>query len=326
MSDSRSAQATAAPQYADLPTIAATGEHHSWDYFGRRDELGTVNFITPRAIIDATREVRDGRTVSLSLPLTLPSPSMSRSRKQFQHSVTRSRSGRDDSVDGFYLQGSSQWDGLQHIRYREFGYYGGREEDALDAGELGIDNLARNGLIGRGVLVDVERYLRIQGNPADPTQRLAIDTELMDRTLKSQHTSIHPGDILLLRTGWLCWYLQLDEAGRETLRGSQRAGEGGLECPGLDPSVATAEWLWNLNVAAIAADNPALESLQVRREEGFLHRRILALLGMPIGEFFVLDELAEACAAADRWSFLFVSAPLNLPRGVGSPNNAYAVL
>ena len=55
-------------------------------------------------------------------------------------------------------------------------------------------------------------------------------------------------------------------------------------------------------------------------------RRILSLLGMPIGEFFLVEELAEACGRSDRWSFLFSSAPLNLPGGVGSPNNAYAVL
>jgi hypothetical protein len=47
---------------------------------------------------------------------------------------------------------------------------------------------------------------------------------------------------------------------------------------------------------------------------------------MPIGEFFFLDDLANACADSRRWTFLFSSAPLNIPRAVGSPANAYAVL
>ena len=47
---------------------------------------------------------------------------------------------------------------------------------------------------------------------------------------------------------------------------------------------------------------------------------------MPIGEFFAVDELAEACDKRGDWTFFFTSAPLNLPGGVGSPNNAYALL
>jgi hypothetical protein len=87
-----------------------------------------------------------------------------------------------------------------------------------------------------------------------------------------------------------------------------------------------AEWLWNHRIAAVAADNPALEVLRVRKEDGFLHRRIMALLGMPIGEFWYLEELSHACRERGRWDFFLTSAPLNLPRGVGSPSNAYAIL
>jgi hypothetical protein len=36
--------------------------------------------------------------------------------------------------------------------------------------------------------------------------------------------------------------------------------------------------------------------------------------------------LAAACAAAGRWSFLCVIAPLRLPTGTGSPVNPIAVL
>ena len=46
---------------------------------------------------------------------------------------------------------------------------------------------------------------------------------------------------------------------------------------------------------------------------------------MPIGEYFWLDGLADACAADGRWTFLFTSAPLNVSGGVGSPPNALAL-
>jgi hypothetical protein len=314
------------PAYADLPTLADTGEHHSWDVFGRGDELGTLNFLTPAATAAAAHAVREGRVVCLSLPLNVPYPALASARPGYTHTVTRSRMGRDDSLSGFFLQCSSQWDSLQHIRFREFGYYGGREEEELDRGALGMDVMARHGIVGRGVLVDAERFARARGESYAADQRIPIGPDRLDAILAAQGTKLRDGDILLLRTGWLTWYLGLDAAGRAALQGQQRGGDDAMQCPGLEPSVAMAAWLWNHRISAVAADNPALEALSVRRAEGFLHRRILTLLGMPIGEFFQVDELAEACAQRRDWSFMLTSAPLNLPNGVGSPNNAYAIL
>ena len=317
---------TTIPRYHDLPTVADTGEHHSWDVFGRQDELGTLNFLSPQATVAAAHAVREGRVVCLSLPLNVPYPALSSNRPPYKHDVTRTRMGRDDSISGFYLQCSSQWDSLQHIRFREFGYYGGREEEDLDRGALGMDVMARRGIIGRGILVDAERYARERGEDYAADRRISIGADRLDAILAAQGTSVQPGDILVLRTGWVGWYLSLDPAGRSALQGQQRGGDDAMQCPGLAPGVAMAEWLWDHRISAVAADNPALEVMSVRREEGFLHRRILTLLGMPIGEFFLVDELAEACAARGDWSFMFSSAPLNLPNGVGSPNNAYAIL
>jgi hypothetical protein len=314
------------PPYESLPVFARTGEHHAWDVFGLDDQLGTMNFVTKEAVVAAAGEVATGETICLSLPMDQPAPSLVPRRTPFEHSVTRSRMGRDDSLSNFFLQCSSQWDGLQHIRYREFGYYGGRQEHDLDNGILGIDVLAKHGIVGRGVLIDVERYMAAKGMPLAQDSRVLIAPDLLDKTLESQGTKLRRGDILLLRTGWLGWYLGLSAAMRQALGGRQHGGEDGLETPGLDPRIETAAWLWNHGAAAAAADNPALEALRIRREDGFLHHRILALLGMPIGEFFLLDGLASACSAAGRWSFMLVSAPFNLPNGVGSPNNAYAIL
>jgi hypothetical protein len=44
------------------------------------------------------------------------------------------------------------------------------------------------------------------------------------------------------------------------------------------------------------------------------------------GEMFDLERLAKECATAQRWSFFFTSAPLNIPGGVASPPNAIAIL
>jgi len=314
------------PRYRDLPTVADTGEHHCWDVFGRADELGTLNFLTPPIIAAAAHGVKEGKVICLSLPLNMPYPALSSNRPPYTHTVTRTRSGRDDSISGFYLQCSSQWDALQHIRFREFGYYGGREEAELDEGALGIDVMAKKGIVGRGILVDAARHMRRTGRSMAADTRFAIGPDLLDEILSAQGTLLREGDILILRTGWLAWYLALDEAGKAAMQGRQRGGDGAMQCPGLFAGKSTAEWLWDHRISAVAADNPALEAMVVDRDEGFLHRRILTLLGMPIGEFFLLEELAGACEARGDWSFMFSSAPLNLPKGVGTPSNAYAIL
>ena len=103
-----------------------------------------------------------------------------------------------------------------------------------------------------------------------------------------------------------------------------------------------AAFLWDLHVAAVAADNPSLRvwppgSLvddadratvpadPVRMCEYFLHFSLLPLLGLPIGELFDLDALADDCAADGIHEFQFTSAPLRLRAGAGSPANALAV-
>jgi kynurenine formamidase len=314
------------PRYADLPVMEKTGEHHAWQVFGERDEIGTMNFVGPEQVRAAAQTVSEGRVVNLALPLDLPRPSLGAGRENYTHHIERTNMGSDDHLDNFFLQCSSQWDALSHIRYREFGYYGGRQDADLDRGALGIDTLARKGIVGRGVLVDFAGYRDAIGAPVDAAARVAITPTDIEHALKWAGTSLAQGDILLFRTGWLRWYLNLDQQGREAVGGTLHNREGGMDCPGLAPGIDMAEWLWDHRVAAVAADNAALEVLRIRRDEGFLHRRIMALLGMPIGEFWYLEELAHACVDLGRHDFLLTSAPVNLPKGVGSPNNAYAIL
>src|ERR1043166_911484 len=90
-------------------------------------------------------------------------------RGGYEHKISVNRGGRDDYLNNFALQGSSQWDSLRHIRYREFGYYGGLQDEDVDGrGLLGIDNWARRGIIGRGILIDAAGYFEKQGRPLAP--------------------------------------------------------------------------------------------------------------------------------------------------------------
>lgn len=315
------------PLFRDLPTVGQTGEHHAWHVFGAGDQLGTVNLLTPERVKQAAALIQTGRVINLSLPLNFPITLYGGFRTGYTHHIEVNRGGRDDYVDQFALQGSSQWDSLRHIRFREFGYYGGRQDqDVDDNGELGIENWAAHGIVGRGVLLDAARYMEQQGTPLDMAQRFAMDGPFLEQLAKAENVTLQPGDILLLRTGWLAWYKQLDDTGREALRDTLHPGEGGLACPGLDTRQETAAWIWDHQIAAIAADNVALEALPVDvKDGGFQHRRLIALQGMPIGEVWDMEELAQDCAQDGRYAFFLVSVPLNLPGGVGSPANAYAI-
>jgi kynurenine formamidase len=99
-----------------------------------------------------------------------------------------------------------------------------------------------------------------------------------------------------------------------------------IQSIGVEPSRHMAAWLWDHRVAAIATDSPAVEPLPMNLgDEGLLHYRALPLLGLPLGELFVLGPLAEDCARDRRYQFLLVSAPLHIEGGVASPPNALAI-
>jgi Putative cyclase len=311
------------PRFDELPTLGETGERHSWDVFGRDDELGCLNFITPALVVAAAAEVRTGEVINLNLPLGQPQPQFWADRGVPEYNpVHNSKNIRDDYIDNLYTQGSTQWDGFRHLRYRQYGYYGGRQDDALDAnGDIGIHVWAERGIVGRGVLVDVPGYMEVV-----PDSRLAIGPELIESILDAQGTIVRAGDILLVRTGWLEWYLRLDDDIRTELANRLSKDRSSAALPGLDPSREMTAWIWNHRIAAAAVDNPTAETVPYIREEGWAHHRLLVLLGLPLGELWSLAKLADACRREGRWSFLLSTAPMNIPRGVASPANAYAIL
>jgi kynurenine formamidase len=99
-----------------------------------------------------------------------------------------------------------------------------------------------------------------------------------------------------------------------------------LKSIGVEASREMVAWLWNNRVAAIGTDCPAVEPFPFEfSDEGALHYRALPLLGLPLGELFVLAPLADDCARDGRYEFMLVSAPLNVEGGIASPPNAVAI-
>ena len=315
----------AIPRFADLLAREGAPPGAAWGVFGDDDTLGCLNLLTPERVVAAARTVRKGRVFPLDLPLDQPDPPLF-GRQPLRHTIIDMGGGMacDDYLDNFYPQASSQWDALRHIRHPQHGFYNGCP-DAEAPARLGIDHFARRGIVARGVLLDADRYLRQKGAPLDPKGSAVITPETLDECSRAQGVQLLPGDALIVRTGWLAWYL--NEAAREDRE--QLTDLGKLKTPGLGPVQEMAEFLWDHQVAAVAADNPALEPwpVNVGASGGFLslHLVLLPLLGMPIGELWYLDDLAADCAADGVYEFLLASAPLHVRQGSGSTANALAV-
>lgn len=313
------------PSYRDLPVKDGAPAGSSWGLFGDDDQLGTLNLLTPERVAAAAKLVRKGAVFPLNLPVNQPDPPLF-GRGAVRVTLLKGGSGRDDYLDNFYPQASSQWDSLRHIMHPREGFYNGTkpEEIVSGGGRLGIENMAQRGIAGRGVLLDVARYLEGRGEPIDYTTPAVIDRATLEACRASQGVEIQTGDILLIRTGWLRWYVnESSTEQRQTMSGDATTQ---LRAVGIGSDEEMAEYLWDLHISAVAADNPALETWPPGADgSSFLHFHLIPLLGMPIGELWWLDGLADDCAADGAYEFLFTSAPLNVPGGVGSPPNALAM-
>ncbi len=310
------------PLFEELPEFPEGGERYAWDVFGADNDLGTVNFLTPERVKHAASLVKRGVSINLDLPLDLPRRAKvaegERGRGPYEHVVFVNRGGGDDRVDNFYLQGSSQWDSLRHVRYRAHGYFHGlQDEDLANSDRLGIHHLSqRGGISGRGVLIDIPRFV---GPSFKHTDRVAVDGPMLEEIAKKQGVEIREGDILVFRTGWMTNYLSLSVEDQE----KPEAMDGFVPSSGLSGTQETMAWLWDHRIAAVAGDNIPCEATPVV-DGSYQHRRLLAMFGMPIGELWSLDALADDCARDGVYEFFLVTKPLNLPNGVGSPSNATA--
>ena len=313
------------PSYDELPVRAGAPAGAAWGVFGDDDEVGTINLLTPDRVVAATSSIRTGKVFALNLPINIPDPPLF-TRGKHTHTVKIFPGAEfvlDDFLDNFYPQASSQWDALAHVKHPVHGAYNGIPDIEITGRggmRLGIDNLARRGIAGRGVLADVARYYDRVGKSINFTKAESIPLDDVKATLEEEGVELQAGDILLIRIGWTKFYLSAsahikEELSKETV------------VPGIEGSERTARWLWDNHLAAVASDSPALEALPktAGNEMEFLHFHMLAFFGMPIGEMWNLEGLAEDCASDGNYDFFLTSAPLNIPGGVGSPPNALAI-
>ncbi|MDP9935577.1 kynurenine formamidase [Paenarthrobacter nicotinovorans] len=319
------------PSYAQLLQREGQLSGTSWNLFPDKDR-GTPSFITPEAVLSAKDCIRTGGVFGLDYAADAFDPGMSLKRGAPRHIIYSAHPAhRDDYLDGYYLQGSTQIDGLRHRRADDVGFYNGTPDGLVCEGtaELGIQEWAEQPIVGRGVLVDLEGYRTAAGAPIDHEAGEPLGLELIQAAVEAQSLTLEPGDILMLHTGWCEWFLGLPDFGKQEVRASRKA-------TGIAQSEEFVAWAWDNRLSVLAADNFAFECLPAvpdspyletaPNDNGMMHQQLLAKLGMPLGELWKLGPLARHMRTTGTWEAFVSIKPLNIVGGTGSPANAIALL
>jgi kynurenine formamidase len=310
------------PTFEELPVRKDLPADCSWGVFGDDDALGCLNFLTAEGVVDAAGLVKSGKVFRLDAKMGFATPALF-GRAGAVHTVIPLAPMANDDLVNFNTQESSQWDGLGHVGHVRFErFYSDVTIDEVRGGnaKLGIHHWA-NKFVGRGLLIDAFGYRKARGIPVNPLDREVYTLAELKAVLDHQGSALKPGTILLVRTGWMESYEKATPDQKREMAPMEK-----IRAAGIEASREMVAWLWNNRVAAIGSDCPGVEALPSDfGDERILHYRALPLLGLPLGELFVLAPLAEDCARDGRYEFMVVSAPLNLEGRIASPPNAVAI-
>jgi kynurenine formamidase len=285
--------------------------------WGKDDQRGAANRITPERIAAATRLIKEGKVYSLGRVYEhgMPLPG----KRHFSLTIPGSPTGGPDGKNkGVYFdemfsgeigQIGTQLDGLGHVGVRmlrdDYFYNGFRLSEfgaAHGLKKLGIEKVGV--FFTRGVLIDVAAFRGVRRMKSGDV----ITVKDLQGALKAQKVEIGEGDVVLLRTGHGQLWMKENEAyGR---------GEPGL-------GMAAAKWLCEKKIVLVGSDTWATEVVphEDRARPFEVHQLLLVRHGIYNLENLDLEELAR-----DKvYQFAFVFAPLRLKGATGSPGNPIAV-
>ena len=286
-------------------------ELSNWGRWGKEDELGALNLITPAKRKAAVALVKEGITVSLASNAStqkgvdVPCPVE-------WAMVTASDAGATDRIAYPCIHGA----GATHLDSFAHRFFGGKMWNGYPvAGLVTKDGGAaknsiltmKSGIVTRAVLYDIPRS---KGVPyLEPGTRIfPADLEAWE---KKTGVKAGAGDALLLR--WGRW-------ARRAKLGPWPIDEGAA---GFDNSIIP--WLKQRDIALLGWETPGY----VPQPPGDLprlavHDFALTMLGIHLIDRADFDALSEAAAARNRWEFMLTVAPLPIPNGTGSPVNPIA--
>lgn len=282
----------------------------NWGRWGKEDERGTANLLTPQYLRGLLGQSFDGRVFSLGLEISHRSPSYGRAAPLHLMSVDGADFSVRPQASGFgfaddYLvmacHSSTHIDGLAHV-ISDGNLYNGfssTEVRSSGAARCGVDKVG--GLVTRAHVIDMAAEVGVAELPEDHV----IHAADLDAACSRLRIEPSPGDAALIRTGFI-----------ERLR--RDPGRVAAE-PGLDADCT--EWMRALDLSLVGADNSAVEHLDGGRQDMPLHRGVVVGLGAYLLELVNLEEVVAAGVTRG----LLLVAPLRISRGVGSPVNPILV-
>jgi kynurenine formamidase len=288
--------------------FSAVSNWGRWDDGGER---GALNHLTPARITAAARLVRSGTTITLSQPVEtearadVPEPA--------DHHMTMLPGDDGFAKDyigvDYHNDGQSHIDAFSHVAFGGFLFDGSPASSVTAQGaRAGTIDVLKDGLVGRGVLLDVPRTRAVPW--VEPGNH--VFREDLEAAEHAQGVRVGTGDILLVRTGHM---RRLAELGPWDTRQAKA---------GLHP--AAASFLADRRVAALGSDGNSDTAPSTTDGVGFpIHVLALNAMGVHLLDYLQLEDVARHCEAAQRWEFLFAAAPLRIVGGTGSPINPTAI-
>jgi kynurenine formamidase len=282
-------------------------ELSNWGRWGKDDQIGALNLITPAKRKQAAALVKEGFSVSMAgdadtvKAVDNPNP----------YELKMLTIGSDQIAVNYHGIAHTHLDSLAHINDNGV-FFNGYKPDPDQVlkrghGKNSIHNV-KNGIFTRGVLIDIPRLKGVPYlEPGTP-----IYVEDLEAWEKKAGVKVSAGDALFVRTG--VW------ARRKALGPWLRGRAEGGRSAGLDPSVIP--WLKQRDIAILGSDHPQYVSPSNLR--GAVHDFALLYLGVHLFDNCDLEALADAAAARNRWEFLLTAAPLPIVGGTGSPVNPIA--
>ncbi|KAF2018203.1 hypothetical protein BU24DRAFT_389955 [Aaosphaeria arxii CBS 175.79] len=320
----------------DTPYDALPDKKRVWQGTpGSREEgLGKLAILTPDVVARAAAEIRTGRRVCLNWELT-KLETAGFNRKACEHNIVPLLEGviYDDTYN-FNPQQSSQWDGLRHFSMpnpaeggkerTERVFYGGTTiAEIMDRSNtrIGIHHWAKEGIAGRGVLIDYAWWAERKGIQYSSFSKHEVKLSEIKEIAKECNIEFRKGDILFVRIGITReWDTKMNEEDKKAYAANPTPEHAGLEV-----TEDMIRWHWDSGFAAVAGDSIGWEVYPPKDVKLLLHEYLLAGWGMPIGELFDLESLSKVCQELGRWSFFVSSTPFNMPGGVSSASNCMAI-
>ena len=307
---------------SQTPATQAAREHYTqaqfdrlfqqvsnWGRWGKHDQLGTLNLITPAVRRAAAAEVKAGISVSLARDLNAvkaidnPEPF-----QDVMHLDIDGKFNMDTYTVNFHGFAFSHFDALSHTFYEGHLYNGFPASDITSTGAKVLDAAQyENGVFTRGVLVDIP-WLR--GLPYLPANAVVTGRDL-DRWEAKTGIHIRSGDAVLIRTG------------RWALRAAKGPWDIASASAGLDPSAVL--WLHKRDIAFLVGD-AAHDSIPsaVENVDFPIHVLTIVAMGMPLADQCDLEALASESLRLHRQTFLLTLAPERIEGGTGSLANPIA--